>query len=102
VFWDGTKIQSSEGFLFEKLKLRHQGFAAQSAATAAAIAIHSDQLVCIPSLVAADQVKLGRLCEINFRDLEPPLAPFFLWTHVTKVHAHIQKRIKANLSRVLL
>lgn len=82
-FFDGQSLRTSDGLLFRSQRIRQVGHGAQTAATALAIAEATDELACVPAIVAREAVRLGRLRELTLPTLK-------ITTPLT-LHAHIDR-----------
>lgn len=97
VFWDGKKLVTNEGLLNASHKIRQLGHGSQSAATAIAFAAETEQLVCVPKIVALDALKLAKVVEISTVDVKPIEVEVFLAVHTEQISNRVLKAIKSEL-----
>lgn len=70
-YWNGRNVVSSEQDSHAALGIPQHGYGAQTAATALAVAAATDQLVCVPAILARESVRLGKVVEIEVIGWEP-------------------------------
>lgn len=98
--FDGKGLVTSDGLLFDSLGVRQVGHGAQSAYTALAIAAATDQLACVPAIVAKAMLDGGQIAEVEVEGLSIS-TPVYLSVHSERVHARELKLMQNTLTAAL-
>jgi len=78
------------------LGLNHLGFGSQSAFTAIEIAAHTDQIICIPEVVAMRAVNSGRIAAVELANLRLPEDEVFVY-----INGKVSRRLATAMMSAL-
>jgi len=95
-YWNGTTIVGNHGDEHAMLGLNHLGFGSQSAFTAIEIAAHTDQIICIPEVVAMRAVNSGRIAAVELANLRLPEDEVFVY-----INGKVSRRLATAMMSAL-
>jgi DNA-binding transcriptional LysR family regulator len=98
--FDGSAMVLNDGLLYDTKGVRQYGYGAQSANTALAIAAASDQLACVPKIVAVSAAAHSPVTEVPVDDLSIS-TPVYLYVNKERVNQLVFRRIKQSLTQAL-
>jgi DNA-binding transcriptional LysR family regulator len=84
-FWNGSHIVVVDGLLKDRYGVRQLGHGTQTAQAALEVASASDQLACVPTIVARDLVEAGKIVAIDVEATEPIRTEVYLGVRTDRI-----------------
>lgn len=101
-FWNGSHVVISDGLLKDRYGVRQLGHGTQTAQAALEIAASTDQLACVPRIVARDLLAAGRIVEISISGTEPIATEVYLGVRTDRVTIMDRKALLSTIPKQLI
>lgn len=100
-FWNGSHVVASDGLLKDRYGVRQLGHGTQTAQAALEVAAVTDQLACVPAIVARDLLESGRIVPIDVAETEPIRTDVYLGVHTERISRADRDALLAALAKKL-